>query len=305
MVLYDTLLAVIRSKSMDRFLVITNERKDKGNTVTRQIEDYIKASGRMCTLIGMHDLEKNGFLPDPEAQCAIVLGGDGTLIRCAACLMRQDIPLLGINLGTIGFLAEIEKHHITEALDRLFADDYKLENRIMLRGEVCRRAGGRPPDDNVMPACHALNDIVIMRKGLSRIISLQIYVNDELMDNYRGDGVIISTPTGSTAYNLSAGGPIISPKADVMVITPICPHSLSPRSVVVSADDAVKVVVRRSKKTQNDEAIATFDGQTVIDLGTDDEILIKKAQYTTSLIRLGKTGLYEILRSKLTSGSDF
>ncbi|HHT89093.1 MAG TPA: NAD(+)/NADH kinase [Clostridiales bacterium] len=289
---------------MDRFLVITNERKDRDNAITKEIEDYINASGRKCTLMGLLDLEDKGINPDVDVECAIVLGGDGTLIRCAAYLMSLDIPILGINLGTIGFLAEIEKNHIFEALDRLFADDYKVENRIMLRGELRKEANRKPPDNNDTLSCHALNDIVITRKGLSRIISLQIYVNDELVDDYRGDGVIVSTPTGSTAYNLSAGGPIITPKADVMVITPICPHSLSPRSVVVSADDVVKVVVRRSKKTQYDEAIATFDGQTVIDLRTDDEIYIEKAQYKTKLIRLSKTGIYEILRSKLTSGSD-
>jgi len=289
---------------MDRFLVITNERKDRDNAITKEIEDYINASGRKCTLMGSLDLEDKGINPDVDVECAIVLGGDGTLIRCAAYLMSLDIPILGINLGTIGFLAEIEKNHIFEALDRLFADDYKVENRIMLRGELRKEANRKPPDNNDTLSCHALNDIVITRKGLSRIISLQIYVNDELVDDYRGDGVIVSTPTGSTAYNLSAGGPIITPKADVMVITPICPHSLSPRSVVVSADDVVKVVVRRSKKTQYDEAIATFDGQTVIDLRTDDEIYIEKAQYKTKLIRLSKTGIYEILRSKLTSGSD-
>lgn len=289
---------------MDRFLVITNERKDKDNIITKQIEDYIIASGRKCILIGTHELEEKDIRSDIGVQCAIVLGGDGTLIRCAAYLMDFDIPILGINLGTIGFLAEIERRHIKEALKRLFEDDYILENRMMLRGELHMGVNHKPPDTNDSFICYALNDIVITRRGLSRIISLRIYVNDELVDDYRGDGVIISTPTGSTAYNLSAGGPIITPKADVMVITPICPHSLSPRSVVVSAEDVVKVVVRRSKKTQYDEAIATFDGQTVIDLGTEDEILIKRAKYKTRLIRLNQTGLYEILRSKLTSGSN-
>jgi NAD+ kinase len=289
---------------MDSFLVITNERKDKENIITKQIADYIKASGRNCTLISAHSLEDNEISPDLDAQCAIVLGGDGTLIRCATHLMDYDIPILGINLGTIGFLAEIETHHIKEALDRLFKDDYLLENRMMLRGELLMGGKHKPPDNNGSFTGYALNDIVITRKGLSRIISLRIYVNEELVDDYRGDGVIISTPTGSTAYNLSAGGPIITPKADVMVITPICPHSLSPRSVVVSSEDIVKVVVRKSKKTQSDEAIATFDGQTVIDLGTDDEILIKKAQYNTRLIRLNRTVMYEVLRSKLTGGSE-
>lgn len=287
---------------MDKFLVITNERKDRGNVITKQIKDYIIASGRKCKLIGTNELENKDEDADTDVQCAIVLGGDGTLIRCATHLMRLDIPILGINLGTIGFLAEIEKHHINEALDRLFDDDYIVENRMMLRGNLNVGVNHKYPAASF--TSYALNDIVITRKGLSRIISLRIYVNDELVDDYRGDGVIVSTPTGSTAYNLSAGGPIITSRADVMVITPICPHSLSPRSVVVSAEDLVKIVVRRSKKTQDDEAIATFDGQTVIDLGTEDEILINKAEYKTRLIRLNQTGIYEILRSKLTSGSD-
>jgi NAD+ kinase len=289
---------------MDRFLVITNEIKDNDNVITKQIADYIMTSERKCKLIGTHELEDNKTLPDIDAQCAIVLGGDGTIIRCATYLMDLDIPILGINLGTIGFLAEIERNHIKEALDRLFINDYVIEKRMMLRGDLHMGAYHKPPDISDSFTGYVLNDIVITRKGLSRLISLQIYVNDELVDDYRGDGVIISTPTGSTAYNLSAGGPIISPKADVMVITPICPHSLSPRSVVVSADDLVKIVVKRSKKSQYDEAIATFDGQTVIDLGTEDEVLIKKAKYYTKLIRLNRTGLYEILRSKLTGGSD-
>ena len=289
---------------MDRFLVITNEKKDMDNVITKQIADYIMTSDRKCSLVGTLELEANRISPDIDAQCAIVLGGDGTLIRCATHLMDLNIPILGINLGTIGFLAEIEKNHIQEALDKLFTDDYMLENRMMLRGELNMKDGQKNPEIDDTFTAYALNDIVITRKGLSRIISLRIYVNDELVDDYRGDGVIISTPTGSTAYNLSAGGPIITPKADVMVITPICPHSLSPRSVVVSADDIVKVVVRRSKKTQYDEAIATFDGQVVIELGTEDEVLISKAQHYTKLIRLNQTGIYEILRSKLKGGSD-
>lgn len=289
---------------MDRFLIITNERKDKNNIVTRKIADYITASGRKCTLMGTLALEDEEISPDLDVECAIVLGGDGTLIRCATHLMNLNIPILGINLGTVGFLAEIEKHHITEALDRLFIDDYVLENRMMLQGVLRVGANHKPPDDYDRFTGYALNDIVITRKGLSRIISLRIYVNDELVDDYRGDGVIISTPTGSTAYNLSAGGPIITPKAEVMVITPICPHSLSPRSVVVSANDTIKVVIKKSKKTQYDEAIATFDGQAVIDLGTEDEVNINKALYNTRLIRLNQTGIYEILRSKLMGRSD-
>ncbi len=290
---------------MDKFLIITNERKDKDKKVTEQIADYIKASGRRVTLTSISSLEEGDDIrAGLDVECAIILGGDGTLIRCATHLMDFNIPILGINLGTVGFLAEIEKHQITEALDRLFVDDYSVESRIMLQGNVYNVYGKKNPDKKDIFSGYGLNDIVITRKGLSRIISLRIYVNDELVDDYRGDGVIISTPTGSTAYNLSAGGPIITPKANVMVITPICPHSLSPRSVVVSAEDIIKVVIKRSKKTQCDEAIATFDGQTVIDLETEDEILIKRADYSTKLIRLNQTGILEILRSKLINNSD-
>lgn len=290
---------------MNRFLVITNENKDKDNIYTNQVTEYIKATGRKVTLLKAHSLESiKEENPDPDAECAIVLGGDGTLISCATHLMDLNIPILGINLGTVGFLAEIEKTHIEDALNSLFEDNYLIENRMMLKGELHKGNLHMPPIDDGFYCGYALNDIVITRKGLSRIISIRIYVNEELVDDYRGDGVIISTPTGSTAYNLSAGGPIILPKANVMVITPICPHSLSPRSIVISSDDEVKIVLRKSKKTQQDEAIATYDGQNIIDLGTEDVLIIKKAEYSTRLIRLNHTSMYEVLRSKLINNSD-
>jgi Predicted sugar kinase len=289
---------------MNRFLIITNKEKDIDFSVTKKIVAYIENAGKSVSLSSL-SVFTDGYdfqtIP-PDIDCAIVLGGDGTLIQAANDLMVYDIPILGVNLGTLGFLAEIEKHHVEEALDRLFCDDYKIEKRIMVEGNIIYNT--QIPDRFRRTTCHALNDIVITRKGFSRIISLGIYVNDELVDNFLGDGVIISTPTGSTAYNLSAGGPIIIPRACVTVITPICPHSLSPRSIVVSAEDTIKIVVGKSKKTLEAEAIATFDGKTVIDLGTDDTILINKAKYYTKLIKLNRTGIYEVLRSKLSRNGD-
>ncbi len=281
---------------MDSFLIITNKEKDPDLRVTNKIVTYIEAAGKNVILADSFPLEADVRLPE-NVDCAIVLGGDGTIIRTANDLMTHDIPLLGVNMGTLGFLAEIEEHHVPEALDRLFKDDYRTENRIMIEGQVFHHRSHQ--DKPEQTTAYALNDVVITRKGFSRIISLGIYVNDVLVDNFRGDGVIISTPTGSTAYNLSAGGPIVMSQACVTVITPICPHSLSPRSIVVSAEDTIKVVVGRSKKTQEAEAIATFDGSRVMDLGTNDVILMKKAQYSTKLIKLNHTGIYEILRSKL------
>lgn len=291
---------------MERFLIITNMEKDKNLTVTNKIATYIEKAGKQAILSRVSSfLEAMGNVVDPGSiDCAIVLGGDGTIIHTANDLMTKGIPILGVNLGTLGFLAEIEEQHILEALDRLFINDYRIENRLMLEGNIwyaIDQEGNKPKED---VTGFALNDIVITRKGFSRIISLDIYVNDELVDNFMGDGVIISTPTGSTAYNLSAGGPIVIPKANVMVITPICPHSLSPRSIVVSAEDTIKVIVGKSKKTQEAEASVSFDGQKVVDMGTDDVILISKSQYDTKLIKLSQTGIYEILRSKLGNNRD-
>lgn len=286
---------------MDRFLIITNKEKDTDLRVTKKIAAYIEQAGKSATLSSVSSvMEDTKAVIIPERiDCAIVLGGDGTIIQTANDLMTRSIPILGVNLGTLGFLAEIEQHNVLEALDRLMKDDYRVENRIMLEGDILYSVGQQDRDTDAK-GC-ALNDVVISRKGFSRIISLAIYVNDNLIDIFKGDGVIISTPTGSTAYNLSAGGPIVTPGADVMVITPICPHSLSPRSVVVSADDTVRVIVAKSKKTQEAEATVSFDGNKEIDLGTNDEVIITKAKYSTKLIKLNHKGIYEILRSKLDS----
>ncbi len=289
---------------MDKFLIITNREKDPDLRVTNKVAAYIEKAGKQVVLSRVSSvMENDGHVIVPEdIDCAIVLGGDGTIIQAANDLMTYNIPILGVNMGTLGFLAEIEEHNVPEALERLFQDDYQVENRIMMEAKAAHSA--RSLQSAGEAAGYALNDIVIARKGFSRIISLGIYVNDALVDNFRGDGVIISTPTGSTAYNLSAGGPIVMSQASVMVITPICPHSLSPRSIIVSAEDTIKVVIGKSKKTQEAEAIVTFDGSRVMELGTDDIILMKKAGYDTKLIKLNHAGIYEILRSKLGKNGD-
>jgi len=286
---------------MDRFLIITNLEKDKDLSLTKKIASYIHSAGKQAILL-KHESTMDGsaaFMIPANIDCAIVLGGDGTLIQAANDLVTYGIPILGVNLGTIGFLTEIEEHHVEEALDSLFRDEYRIESRLMIHGEV--EFHNKSLATGLENAGNALNDIVITRKGFSRIISLGIYVNDQLVDNFRGDGVIISTPTGSTAYNLSAGGPIVVSQANVMIITPICPHSLSPRSLVVSADDTIKIVVGKSKKTQEAEAIASFDGNKEIDLSTNDVICIKRAKYDTKLIKMYHTGLYEVIQSKLSN----
>jgi NAD+ kinase len=283
---------------MDKFCVITNRDKDTNLEITTKIVDYMSKNQKECILLEGQNLGNcpSRFtdaktIPD-DTECAIVLGGDGTIIQAANDLLGKGIPILGINLGTLGFLAETEKHNIYEALDSLYTGRWSLESRMMLHGSIYSSS------EEVYKGT-VLNDIVITRSGFSRIISVSIYVNDELVDRYRGDGVIISTPTGSTGYNLSSGGPVVKPDARIMIITPICPHTLNSRSNVVSSEDSVKIKIDESKKTQEEEAIATFDGRMAILLQAEDIIDISKAKEETKLVKINHTSFFDILRTKI------
>jgi len=288
---------------MDKFCIITNRDKDENLETTTMVVDYMRKNQKECVLLDGQNCENfRNCYTDAEAipkdtECAIVLGGDGTIIQAAHDLLGKEIPILGINLGTLGFLAEIEKHNIYDALDSLFTNQCNLESRMMLHGSI-------HSNNKEMYSGYALNDIVITRSGFSRIISVSIYVNEELVDRYRGDGVIISTPTGSTGYSLSSGGPVVNPAAQVMIITPICPHSLYSRSIVVSSEDKIKVKIDKSKKTQEEEAIATFDGEMAILLRTEDVIYIGKAKEETKLVKVNHTSFFEILRTKIGQSGD-
>jgi len=288
---------------MDKFCIITNRDKDENLETTTMVVDYMKKNQKECIFLDGQNCENlRNYYTDAEAipkdtECAIVLGGDGTIIQAAHDLVGKGIPILGINLGTLGFLAEIEKHNIYDALDSLYTNQCNLESRMMLQGSI-------HSNNKEMYSGFALNDIVITRSGFSRIISVSIYVNEELVDRYRGDGVIISTPTGSTGYSLSSGGPVVNPSAQVMIITPICPHSLHSRSIVVSSEDKIKVKIDKSKKTQEEEAIATFDGEMAILLQTEDVINICKAKEETKLVKVNHTSFFEILRTKIGQGGE-
>lgn len=283
---------------MNNFCIITNIDKDSEYKTTKLIQEYLVSKGKRCLIAaefsteGTNDEETDVSWIADDTDCVIVLGGDGTIIRAATDLYTKEIPLLGINLGTLGFLAEIERQDIIAALDSLLEEDIQIQKRMMLQGKIIR-------EEQAMYEDYALNDIVIGRSGFSRIISISVYVNDVLVDTYHGDGVIIATPTGSTGYNLSAGGPVVSPSANVIMITPICPHTMSQRSVLVSSDDEITVLVNKSKKTQKEEAIATFDGRMGMELKAGDKIQIKKAEKVTKLIKINQKNFYEILRSKL------
>lgn len=285
---------------MERFCIITNRDKDKSMAVTARISGILRRAGRQVSIADV-DRRADGSCYTrakdiPEGtDCVVVLGGDGTLLQAAHDLSGRGIPIFGINLGTLGFLAETEVAEVEGAFEKLFAGKYEIREQMMLSTEVS--VGGqesRLPD--------ALNDLVVTRSGFSRVIGAGVYINGELVNDYRGDGVIIATPSGSTGYSLSAGGPIVSPTTNMMVITPICPHSLNARSIVVSDNDVVTVKIRMSKKTQDEEAIATVDGRTAINLRAGDYVKVCRAAQTTKLVRLSGGSFYQVLGTKL-SGS--
>lgn len=285
---------------MRQFCIIANREKDENLNITNWIIEYLTSKGMNVFVAEERNIE-DGIYTDAttipqDTECVIVLGGDGTILQAAHDILSCNIPILGINLGTLGFLAETEKQNVIEALNALFLDDYRIEERMMLKACVVQQQDREIWDNNCTPA---LNDIVITRSGFSRIIGVSIYVNGALVNDYRGDGVIISTPTGSTGYNLSAGGPVVTPEAELIVITPICPHSLNARSIVVTSKDTVTIKIRECKKTQVEEAIATIDGSRVVKLQAGDSIEIVKAREVTKLIRVGNINFFQILRTKL------
>ena len=191
-------------------------------------------------------------------------------------------------------MSSVEKDDITRAVDLLIGGDYLLEDRMMINAGIMRN-GERIGRDYT-----ALNDVVISRLGFSRMISTRAYVNDALVNTYFGDGMIVSTATGSTGYNLSAGGPIVTPEAQLMVITPICPHSLNMRSVVVAANDRIRISVDTSRDDYTGKAVMTVDGQEPIELENEDSVVIERSDRLTKLIRFKERGFFKVLHLKLS-----
>lgn len=283
---------------MDHFYVITNPSKDTGLKTAEFIQDYLNKRKKTCVIdAGSEKERKEGYtdidkVPD-ETDCVIVLGGDGTLLQAATDLGDKDIPFLGINLGTLGFLAEVNVSDIEDALDKLIAGEYEIENRMMLYG---RSFSGEEEKDNA----RALNDIVITRKGSLEIINFNIYVNGQFLHKYHADGIIVATPTGSTGYNLSAGGPVVEPKANLILISPICPHSMQNRSIVLSPEDTVTIEIERSRDGEEQEVEAIYDGSHKVSLRTGDKVIIKKSQKTTGIVKLSQVSFLEILHRKMS-----
>lgn len=282
---------------MKHFLIITNSYKDTDLRLTKEIKAYIEKKGGSCSYYTSNGEDEASAAPNPEqippeTEGVIVLGGDGTLIRAADHMLANGLPLIGVNLGNLGYLCELEENSVFWALDQLFEDQYMIEKRMMLVG--CGIKAG----EKVAPKI-AFNDIVIHRTGSLSIVNLILSVNGRYLNTFRADGMIISTPTGSTGYNMSAGGPIVDPKASMILITPINAHNLNSRSIVIGDEDEVVVEIGK-RRSQKDETVeVSFDGDNAVKLEVGDRFVIRKAEKTTQILKLRNESFLEILRRKM------
>jgi len=220
----------------------------------------------------------------------LVLGGDGTLLSAARAIAAFKVPILGVNLGSLGFLTEVPLSELYETLEAVDADRCAIEKRSLVHCRLVRR-------DQTVAEFHALDDAVINKSAIARLVSFDLYLDNVFVSNYKADGVIVSTPTGSTAYSLAAGGPILMPSVDALVINPVCPHSLTHRPIVVR--DSVEITI--DVQSSGEEAFLSIDGQVGVLLEDNDHVVCKRSQYSCTLLRMRKT-FFDVLRTKLKLG---
>lgn len=277
---------------MNKFCIIVNKDRDEQLELTTRVCQFLVQKEKQYEIrVESLDTAKEKWKPvSPDTDCILVLGGDGTMIRAAKHLLGCKIPIFGINAGTLGYLTGVEASDAERGLERLCNGMFRVEKRMMLDAGI-----------NGSYADSVLNEVAITRSGASRILNLAVYVNGALLDVVSGDGLLIATPTGSTGYNLSAGGAVVTPEARMILITPICPHSLSSREIIVSPEDEISVEIRQSKKSPDVGAVVTFDGRSAVELNIEDKIVVKCSEYITEMVKLDERTFFELLRSKLGS----
>ena len=251
----------------------------------------VRLNSEGARAVGLEELATSDAELSEVSDALVVVGGDGTILRAARTGAVRGVPVLGVNVGGFGFLAEVGLEGLPEALERLVSGRYGVEERMMLAAEVVR-------EGHTAERFLALNDMVITKSGYARLMPLRTTVNGEHLATYLADGLIVSTPTGSTAYNLSAGGPILSPGVRALAITPICPHTLTARPVVVDADDVATVEVALDVEG----VLLTVDGQVGCPLRGGDVVRLRRAEARARLVRLRPPSFYELLRHKFAWG---
>jgi len=273
------------------FHIITNEIKDKDLSISTKLQAIIEKHGGsskvfLCNKDGIEKQKSN-------ADFVLVLGGDGTLLSVAREVAGTRMPVLGINLGTLGFLAEVEPNRMEEAIERLMNGDYLIDERMMLDATVVH-------DGKETVLSSALNDVTLTRCGSLQMIRYSIYVNGKLLCNMGADGVIVATPTGSTGYNMSAGGPIAEPGAKLLMLTPVCAHTLNSRSVILRSDDVVEIVIGTANDGSALTVEAASDGHEKVMMSTGDTLRIRKSDKTTVIVKLDERSFLEALQRKMS-----
>lgn len=281
---------------MKKIGIVSNKEKDQELKYTRILIECIVGNGGQVLVSehvpgieANHNIKVDDYAVINSSDLVVCLGGDGTFLQTARMLFDKGIPLLGVNLGNLGFLAEVEKGDIDSAVKKLINGDYTVEKRMMLETAISR-------DGKVIAEDIVLNDVVISRGALSRILHLRTYINDAFMDMYPGDGLIISTPTGSTAYSLSAGGPLVEPDVELIITTPICPHLFYSRSFITTGDRVIKVDV---DENYGHSAMVTVDGQNGYEIRGGDSIITKKSSHYMKMIKIDYRNFFDVLRAKI------
>jgi NAD+ kinase len=270
-----------------KVLLVINSRKDDVQSVVRSIMEVTEGRGIETVSLDFPNHASPENLSGVDL--AISLGGDGTLLSCARMLAPRNVPILAVNMGDFGFITEVSKSEFRETWDKLMEGRLGVSERLMLSVEVQRQG-------TAAASFLGLNEAVIGIKGISRMIRLKIFMSDTYMGRYRADGVIVATPTGSTAYSMAAGGPILHPEMEAFILTPICPFTLSNRPTVVPANEILRVEVEEPQKV---EAVLTIDGQESFLLQPRDCILIRRAPFKARIVHTDRRSFYEVLRTKL------
>ncbi|BAF59379.1 MAG: NAD(+)/NADH kinase [Pelotomaculum sp.] len=285
---------------MNVFGLVVNLNKKEVDEVAGQIIRWLEING--CRVLMEEETARSLGLARlgvpqrqlvEQAQCMLVLGGDGTLLRTARRVAFSGTPVIGINLGHLGFLTEIDIPDTFPSLRKLLDGQYYIEERMMLEARVIRQGAA-------VEKLLGLNDAVITKGAFARISYFEMYVNDEYVNTYSADGIIIASPTGSTAYSLSAGGPVVTPELDLMLITPICPHTLWARPMVIAPDSVVRVDVLKG----GGEIMLTMDGQHGFSLRRNDQVVVRRAEKRARFIRLKSRDFFTVLRKKLEGNRD-
>ena len=283
---------------MHRIGLITNLRNEKSQELTIHLSEWLLQHGyEVMSMVWQDDHPEESSMPVLDKQknipdMIIAMGGDGTLLNAARIAAPIDRPVLGVNMGNLGFLTEVEVDQLYTNLEQVLQGDYVVDQRMMLQTEILRNG-------KVIREMYGLNDVVIHKGALSRLLEINFWIERDFAASCKGDGIIIASPTGSTAYSLSAGGPVAHPSLEVMIQTWICPHTITARPTIIPADKQCIIEL----ENVSSEVLLTVDGQTAQVLRERDQIVVKKSPYKATLIRLAPLKFFSLLKTKLGSDS--